>query len=83
MERAVEIVLVGGKMLQGSLHAAPQQRLSDVVVASGRFVGMTNTTLQPDGRPLGDIVLHTGAIQFVRDLRADAASPLDEETSVR
>jgi hypothetical protein len=83
LERAVEIVLVGGKMLQGSLHAAPQQRLSDVVVASGRFVGVTNVVLQPDGRTLGDIVLHTGAIEFVRDLRTDSTSPVEEETSGR
>ena len=83
VERPVEIVLVGGKMLQGSLHAAAQQRLSDVVVASGRFVGITNATLQPDGRALGDIVLHTGAIVFVRDLRADPSSPIEEETAPR
>jgi hypothetical protein len=83
VERLVEIVLVGGKMLQGALHAAPQQRLSDVVVASGRFVGVTGTTLQPDARVLGDIVLHTGAIQFVRDLRTDANSPVEEDTAIR
>ena len=81
VERAVEIVLVGGKMLQGSLHAAPQQRLSDVVVASGRFVGVTSVTLLPDDRQLGDIVLHTGAIGFVRDLRPQSVTPIDEETS--
>jgi hypothetical protein len=81
VERFVEIVLLGGKMLQGALHAAPQQRLSDVVVASGRFVGLTGATLQPDGRVLGDIVLHTGAIEFVRDLRADSTTPIEEQTS--
>ena len=83
VERWVEIVLAGGKMLQGALHAAKQQRLSDVVVASGRFVGVTNVTLQPDSRSLGDIVLHTGAIQFVRDLRSDATTPIEEDTSAR
>jgi hypothetical protein len=81
LERAVEIALVGGKMLQGSMHAAPQQRLSDVVVASGRFVGVTNVTLQPDGVALGDVVLHTNAISFVRDLRPHGATPIDEVTS--
>lgn len=83
VERAVEISLVGGKMLQGALHAASQQRLSDVVVASGRFVAVTNATLQPEGRLLGDIVLHTGGIAFVRDLRPDPTSPIEEETSAR
>jgi hypothetical protein len=69
VERGVEIALVGGKMLQGFLHAAMQQRLSDVVAASGRFVGLTKATLLPDGRALGDIALHSGAIEFARDLR--------------
>jgi hypothetical protein len=69
VERGVEIALVGGKMLQGYLHAGMQQRLSDVVAASGRFVGLTKVTLLPDGRALGDIALHSGAIAFARDLR--------------
>ena len=69
----VEIALVGGKMLQGYLHAGMQQRLSDVVAASGRFVGLTKATLLPDGRALGDIALHSGAIAFARDLRTGTA----------
>jgi hypothetical protein len=73
VERGVEIALVGGKMLRGYLHAATQQRLSDVVAASGRFVGLTKATLLPDGRALGDIALHSGAIEFARDLRSDTA----------
>ncbi len=73
VERGVEIALVGGKMLQGYLHAGMQQRLSDVVAASGRFVGLTKATLLPDGRALGDIALHSGAIAFARDLRTGTA----------
>lgn len=69
VERGVEIVLVGGKMLQGFLHAAMQQRLSDVVAASQRFIGLTRATLLPEGRALGDLALHVSAIEFVRDLR--------------
>ncbi|HLA90617.1 MAG TPA: hypothetical protein VJL28_09315 [Gemmatimonadaceae bacterium] len=69
VERGVEIVLVGGKMLQGFLHAALQQRLSDIVAASQRFIGLSKATLLPEGRALGDIALHVTAIAFVRDLR--------------
>ncbi|MFI5310855.1 MAG: hypothetical protein ACHQQ3_06450 [Gemmatimonadales bacterium] len=69
VERGVEIVLVGGKMVQGFLYAAMQQRLSDVVAASGRFIGLASATLLPEARALGDIALHTGAIAFARDLR--------------
>ena len=83
LERAVEIVLVGGKMIQGALHAAPQQRLSDVVAASGRFVGVTGAIMLPESHALGDIALHTGAISFVRDLRSDGTTPIDEETSAK
>lgn len=69
VERGVEIVLVGGRMIQGFLYAAMQQRLSDVVAASGRFIAVSKATLQPEARTLGDIALHTGAIEFARDLR--------------
>jgi hypothetical protein len=74
VERGVEIALVGGKVLRGFLHAAMQQRLSDVVAASGRFIGVANVTLLPEGRSLGDIALHSGAIAFARDLRAGPAN---------
>jgi len=69
VERSIEIVLVGGRMIQGCLHAAAQQRLSDVVSASGRFIAVSKATLLPEGRSLGDVALHTGAIAFARDLR--------------
>ena len=77
VERAVEIVLLGGRMIQGYMPAAPQQRLSDVVSSAGRFVAVTKARLLPDERPLGDIVLHTGAIEFVRDSRMEAALSAD------
>ena len=80
VERGVEIALVGGKMLQGFLYASMQQRLSDIVAASGRFIGVMKATLQPDGRELGDIALHTGAIAFVRDLRAGGTAEFEVAT---
>jgi hypothetical protein len=73
-ERAVEFVLVGGATLKGSLYAAAGHRLSDIVVAAGRFVGVLKATMEPGGRALGDIALHTGAIAFVRDVSGAAAS---------
>jgi len=73
VERGVEIVLVGGRMIQGYLHAAAQQRLSDVVSAFPHFVAVSRAVLQPEGRALGDIVLQSGAVAFVRDLRTDTA----------
>jgi hypothetical protein len=80
VERGVEIALVGGTMLSGYLHAAMQQRLSDVVAASGRFVGLTKATLLPDGRTLGDIALHSGAIEFARDPRSGTTGEHDVVT---
>lgn len=79
-ERGIEIALVGGKMLQGFFYAAMQQRLSDIVAVSGRFVGVMKATLLPDGRELGDIALHTGAIAFVRDLRAGGTAEFEVAT---
>jgi hypothetical protein len=75
VERPVEIVLLGGKTLRAHLLAAPQQRLSDVVAASGKFMGVMKATLTSDGRAagdimLGDIALNIGAIEFVREHRA-------------
>ena len=74
-ERPVEVVLLGGHTVRGFLAAAPQQRLSDVIAACGKFIGLPRATLK-DGRELGDVVLHSGAIEFLRDLRATAG--LDE-----
>ncbi len=78
-ERAVEVVLVGGKTLTGFVSAASQQRLSDYISASGRFIAVLRATLMPESRELGDMALHSGAIAIIRDVRASA--PLDEGTS--
>jgi hypothetical protein len=75
-ERQVEVVLVGGKTLRGYVTAASQQRLSDFVSASGRFMGLGRATLMPDDRALGDVALHGGAIEIFRDLAGTV--PLDE-----
>ena len=77
-ERPVEVVLVGGHTIRGHLPAGPKQRLSDVIAAYGKFIGITRATLS-DGRALGDLALNAGAIALLRDLR-DAA-PIDEGLS--
>lgn len=79
-ERAIEVVLIGGKTLRGHIAAAKQQRLSDYVASSGRFIGLTGASLMPDDRPLGDVALHSGSVVIFRDLRA--AAPIDEGGSM-
>ena len=73
-ERAVEIILAGGTTVKGILPLAPQQRLSDYLSASGRFVGVKAAALAADGRALGDVVIHSSAITMLRESR-DAAGP--------
>jgi hypothetical protein len=80
-ERAIEVVLIGGKTLRGHIAAAKQQRLSDYVASSGRFIGLTRASLMPDDRPLGDVALHSGAVVIFRDLLASA--PLDDGSSIQ
>ncbi len=76
-ERPIEIVLIGGKTVHGFIAATEKQRLSDYIGAqAGRFMGLQRATLAPDGRVLGDLALHIGAIEILRDLRASA--PIDE-----
>jgi hypothetical protein len=76
-ERNVEVVLLGGKVVRGFVSAAAQQRLSDYVGSqTGKFMWLQRTSLMPDGRMLGDMALHMGAIEMLRDLRETA--PIDE-----
>lgn len=75
-ERAVDIVLVGGTTVQGILPLAPQQRLSDYLSASGRFVGVKAASLAADGRALGDVVIHAAAITMLRETRLAAGAPI-------
>jgi hypothetical protein len=51
-ERAVEVILVGGKTLRGFVAAAKQQRLSDYIASSGKFIGLARASLMPDERDL-------------------------------
>lgn len=73
-ERAVDVVLVGGTTVKGILPLAPQQRLSDYLSSSGRFIGVKAASLASDGRDLGDVVIHASAITLIRETR-EAAGP--------
>jgi hypothetical protein len=80
-ERNVEVVLLGGKTVCGFVSAAAQQRLSDYIGSqTGKFMWLQRATLAPDGRALGDIALHMGSIEILKDLRATA--PIEEGSSV-
>lgn len=73
-ERAVDIVLMGGTTVRGILPLAPQQRMSDYLSSSGRFIGVKAASLASDGRDLGDVVIHASAITLLRETR-EAAGP--------
>ena len=80
-ERHVEVVLLGGKVVRGFVSAAAQQRLSDYVGSqTGKFMWLQRASLMPDGRMLGDMALHMGAIEILKDLRD--AVPIDESPSM-
>ena len=79
-ERSVEAVLLGGKVVRGFVSAAAQQRLSDYIGSqTGKFMWLQRASLEPDGRALGDLALHMGAIEILRDLRDGA--PIEEGSS--
>lgn len=69
VERLVEIVLVGGRVVRGYIPAALGQRLSEMVSASGKFVGISLARLFPEGTDVGDVALQNGSLEIVRDLR--------------
>ena len=73
-ERAVDVVLMGGTTVKGILPLAPQQRMSDYLSSSGRFIGVKAASLAADGRDLGDVVIHASAITMMRESR-EASGP--------
>jgi hypothetical protein len=80
-ERNVEVVLLGGKTVHGFVSAASHQRLSDYVGSqTGKFMWLQRASLAPDGRLLGDMALHMGAIEILKDLRETA--PIEEAPSM-
>lgn len=67
--RQVEVKLLGGQTLQGTVALAAGQRLSDLLAQAGRFVGLTATSVHPAGVTLGDVAVNTGAIRSVAERR--------------
>jgi len=73
----VEAPLLGGRILHGFVSAAARQRLSDYIGSqTGKFICLQRASLVPEGRVLGDVALHMGAIEILKDLRDTA--PIDE-----
>ena len=80
-ERNVEAVLLGGRVVHGFVCAAAHQRLSDYIGSqTGKFIWLQRATIEPDGRALGDVALHMGAIEILKDLRDTA--PIEEGSSM-
>jgi len=71
--RPVEVRLLGGQTLRGGLAIAAQQRLSDFLAQAGRFVGLTDAVVLPNGAHLGDVAVNTTAIRAVVERQAGEA----------
>lgn len=66
-ERAIEMTLVGGKTLRGTMYLAPMQRISDYLAQGGKFVGIVRATLVADDVDIGDVAVNTSAIALIRE----------------
>ena len=70
-EREVELHLIGGKSIRGTMFLAPMQRLSDYLHHGGKFAGIARATLHPDGKQIGDVAVNTGAISMIREAKGE------------
>ncbi len=68
-ERLVEIYLIGGRALRGTMYMAPMQRMSDYLHHCGQFAGIANVTLIGDNSEIGDVAVSTSAIAMIREAR--------------
>lgn len=73
-EREVEVHLIGGKSLKGTMAMAPMQRMSDYLHHCGKFVGVAGAVFSADGAELGDVAVNTSAIAMIREARPPADS---------
>lgn len=71
-EREVELHLIGGKGLKGTMYLAPMQRMSDYLHHCGKFAGIADATLVPEGKHIGDVAVNTSAIAMIREARPEA-----------
>ena len=67
----VELHLIGGKSIRGTMFLAPMQRLSDYLHHGGKFAGIARATLHPDGKQIGDVAVNTGAISMIREAKGE------------
>ncbi len=71
--RRVQVELEGGYLLAAGLLLIENQRLTDYLHSAPPFIPLRDAELRPRRRPLGDIAVNQGAIQLVREIRAEAA----------
>lgn len=74
-ERAIEVTMIGGKTIRGTMYLAPMQRMSDYLAQCGKFAGIARATLVADGVEIGDVAVNTAAIALIREAQkpTDAA----------
>lgn len=70
-ERIVDLHLIGGKRLRGTMFLAPMQRMSDYLHQCGKFAGLTKATLLPDNTEIGDVAVNTSAITTASEGKAE------------
>lgn len=68
-EREVELYLIGGKAIKGTMYLAPMQRLSDYLHHCGKFAGIVNATFVADGTEIGDVAVNTSSIAMIREAK--------------
>ncbi len=71
-ERDVEIYLIGGKGIRGTMYLAPMQRMSDYLAHCGKFAGITKAVFVGDGAEVGEVAVNTAAIALIRESREEA-----------
>jgi hypothetical protein len=80
--RDVDIALEDGRRVQGQLHLAEKQRMSDYLSGCGKFMPVIGAKLVPADTLLGDIALNSGCVKAVRDAKVfagEAPSPAEAQ----
>ncbi|MCE9602501.1 MAG: hypothetical protein K8S21_09890 [Gemmatimonadetes bacterium] len=70
-ERQVEVHLIGGKRIKGTMYLAPMQRMSDYLHQCGKFAGIKGATILPENSELGDIAVNTSAIATMQETKVE------------
>lgn len=70
-ERIVDLHLVGGKRLRGTMFLAPMQRMSDYLHQCGKFAGLTKAILLPENHEIGDVAVNTSSITTASETKAE------------